>query len=1080
MADGYNNPLEAQNVDDGGFDGGDVGQSHADSMFGGDILSGGEKQASKKPGLGADSKDTQGAQGARERAATSNQYGDKVKEGTIGGATRLGATNAAVGALRFVNKVTGRTDQTTKPGGLRGVFNKAIPVLIIVGVMTGFLGASVGGQMSLGVALAEQIMARFDNMSVENQLVGKSYMKAQLNPKTRRVQNGGEAHNYLKQHGKIYQAFTGDTGEKYFKMSEYQESKLKQKGIELVDFPDGSGRQYMQHTEYNQDGTVKRVTNVVADADQIGDIPGAIDFESAMATDADTAFATAYYEGAKTFRSAVGVWFKAKTGKLLEALGVSRNRFSEFDSTQDDAARKQQMLDTIEGAVDDQGIDGKVDTEKLDTEDADDDREEGSDSGTRRAQTDEYGDPITETDSDSFRVQGGDDATGQSQQAVEKVVKSKLDAVSEAAGQVKDLACMATEITGNINTIVTAYELLVTIRLAASILEGIQKTQVADSAESPIHEIINALTDKSNTRTIEIADVENTKKGSTYSITSGNDPDGENAKIETKKSTSNKSAMESAGIVALFGGTVTGIAADASYQSFNIMGFLRAIVKRLGTSMASVKGCAYTEMAQAAIQFAQEATRVLRCFLPPLVGCLESLLEEVWDKLDDMIWDAIKAVVRGVIISALVPFVAQILMRTVATSFFGEDLGNQIATGAKGYLTKIHKSQGGVYQTKDTYIAYLNMKEEYTKGEALYAQRTKSPFDASSPYTFAGNLFSKAVVINGSIASSSGGLGILSSIFNTVGSSAKSLVPGATAAGIGTEVQEMQEYTEENCPNQAAAGFIVDPISAICSTVVATTPYIVETDPGEALYRASQHDSRNFKDTGSETDLPEMNGETDDGRLTGKPEYAQYVRACYISDVEPGEPDYQIKNEYETATTNSTVGDALLGQVPLVGSAMSFFNSTAVISHASYIYKSACNPENDIAIDELAIPSKEERRDYSAIEPHARVAVAQGLTDQDLISSYVKEYYEENPIDLSFEGLLAHFSGFTKDMVIATINQMESLNFLAQYDPNGYGPLFYEEPDREYQVEEDNTIEQHYVIASNMFFEEHRYRNYAS
>ena len=57
---------------------------------------------------------------------------------------------------------------------------------------------------------------------------------------------------------------------------------------------------------------------------------------------------------------------------------------------------------------------------------------------------------------------------------------------------------------------------------------------------------------------------------------------------------------------------------------------------------------------------------------------------------------------------------------------------------------------------------------------------------------------------------------------------------------------------------------------------------------------------------------------------------------------------------------------------------------------------------------------------------------------------------------------------------------MESLNFLAQYDPNGYGPLFYEEPDREYQVEEDNTIEQHYVIASNMFFEEHRYRNYAS
>ena len=141
----------------------------------------------------------------------------------------------------------------------------------------------------------------------------------------------------------------------------------------------------MQHTEYNQDGTVKKVTNVVADADQIGDIPGAIDFESAMATDADTAFATAYYEGAKTFRSAVGDWFKTKTTALLEKLGVSRNRFNNFDSTQDAETRKQQMLDTMVEAQDDQGIDGKIDLETIEQEEY----EEDGETKTRPAEADD-------------------------------------------------------------------------------------------------------------------------------------------------------------------------------------------------------------------------------------------------------------------------------------------------------------------------------------------------------------------------------------------------------------------------------------------------------------------------------------------------------------------------------------------------------------------------------------------------------------------------------------------------------------------------------------------------------------------
>ena len=52
-----------------------------------------------------------------------------------------------------------------------------------------------------------------------------------------------------------------------------------------------------------------------------------------------------------------------------------------------------------------------------------------------------------------------------------------------------------------------------------------------------------------------------------------------------------------------------------------------------------------------------------------------------------------------------------------------------------------------------------------------------------------------------------------------------------------------------------------------------------------------------------------------------------------------------------------------------------------------------------------------------------------------------------------------HFSGLTKETVIATIDQMNTLNFLAHYEPDGYGPLFYEEEEREYyHIADDEPI----------------------
>ena len=64
-----------------------------------------------------------------------------------------------------------------------------------------------------------------------------------------------------------------------------------------------------------------------------------------------------------------------------------------------------------------------------------------------------------------------------------------------------------------------------------------------------------------------------------------------------------------------------------------------------------------------------------------------------------------------------------------------------------------------------------------------------------------------------------------------------------------------------------------------------------------------------------------------------------------------------------------------------------------------------------------------------------RLMADTGNSSDNPVVSYLKEYYEENPIDNSYEGILARYSGMTKDDVIATLELIDGLNYLANYDP---------------------------------------------
>jgi hypothetical protein len=46
----------------------------------------------------------------------------------------------------------------------------------------------------------------------------------------------------------------------------------------------------------------------------------------------------------------------------------------------------------------------------------------------------------------------------------------------------------------------------------------------------------------------------------------------------------------------------------------------------------------------------------------------------------------------------------------------------------------------------------------------------------------------------------------------------------------------------------------------------------------------------------------------------------------------------------------------------------------------------------------------------------------------------MREYYQENPLDDSYEGILARYSGLPKDTVVAVLDYAKYWNYIANYD----------------------------------------------
>ena len=81
-----------------------------------------------------------------------------------------------------------------------------------------------------------------------------------------------------------------------------------------------------------------------------------------------------------------------------------------------------------------------------------------------------------------------------------------------------------------------------------------------------------------------------------------------------------------------------------------------------------------------------------------------------------------------------------------------------------------------------------------------------------------------------------------------------------------------------------------------------------------------------------------------------------------------------------------------------------------------------------------------------------------GIIEESAVARFLDDYYEKNPIDNSWEGTIARYSGMTKDEVEETLAYVEAFEWLANYDPSEAGPEKPLPEAEQYQYESNKIV----------------------
>lgn len=324
--------------------------------------------------------------------------------------------------------------------------------------------------------------------------------------------------------------------------------------------------------------------------------------------------------------------------------------------------------------------------------------------------------------------------------------------------------------------------------------------------------------------------------------------------------------------------------------------------------------------------------------------------------------------------------------------------------------------------------------------EAEYDRQTKSPFDLTTTHTFLGSLVYGNLSTFANIASP---LSFLSSFFKGAGTALGKLSPTINAAS-GLNVY----FTKGNCPSLEAIGVIGD---EYCQPVMVTDMSLNNTDPDaivdnllaigaiEPTEQLLNTPSYQLATSSGQTPTATFASLTSGDYAIGE-SYKEYVGFCALRDAPYGFIDSGAQQKFNIVNTGDNSVDNVLSAgvnaIPVIDDISNIVDGLNEAGHAELVTGEHC----------VASESNPKwTQEYKYIQRNMldlNLAQNTGVIDEDSnpVAQFMEEYYEQNPIDESYEGQIARLSGLDKNTVIYTLALIDELYFLSGYNPTYAGP----------------------------------------
>ena len=347
------------------------------------------------------------------------------------------------------------------------------------------------------------------------------------------------------------------------------------------------------------------------------------------------------------------------------------------------------------------------------------------------------------------------------------------------------------------------------------------------------------------------------------------------------------------------------------------------------------------------------------------------------------------------ILGGLIPHVAKIFFTPTFDAYTGVAAGNLFSYGGTQNNFRLAQQASGYMPSSAERMQEQNVNYQVALNQEAKIQRnTHHPLDINNPHTFLGSL---ATTVTPTLASATSLPSFVASFAQILNKSSSRLSSSASALGT------YNTYTTDMSKCEDLPGTVCD---AFGTNLPSMDFSLIEDDYDEEYYQAIVGASL-----------------TDDGEVIYNSNLGRFITFCVGRESPWGVSDANILSAMQTD------GGIVLNNLPVVGDVLDLVNAAEDAQNQVWATGAACvnskdNPDWD-----------NEYRYYQRFVEDSRIDTA--ITGaENPVTAYQENYEKKHPVDNSYAGILARYSGLTKDQVRFALEIVNYSDYLANYHNN--------------------------------------------